>query len=388
METLTSFYDVLGIGPTADADTLRKAYRRLARKHHPDVSRDPRAHENMARINEAFETLIDSSRRLEYDAMLAGGGVVGAPENRRNHAKPVVVRLLRRMSGHQTPVYALTFAEDSGQLVSSAFDNELIWWNEATGIPKRRLKIESGTISTLRAATSNRVFGAGSAENQVNFCQIKADGPDSWRTADEEWAGAVAISPNGKFLATGSLHHTLSVFDTATGRCLFRRADHDSAVTCVAWSADGAFIATGSADASVKIWDAATGNLVETIHQIRSAVTAVAFSNDGKFLIAAAVDLSIRVFTLYNRQLVKMMFGHTKVVESLAFHPNGWLYASGSRDGTVGLWNAAKGIGNVRLECSSRPISCIEFSPDGTRLACGSQDKLIRLWEVVAKESA
>ncbi len=387
METLTSFYDVLGVGPTADPETLRKAYRLLARKHHPDVSRDPRAHENMARINEAFETLIDIGRRLEYDAMLAGGGVVGAPENRRQNAKPVVVRLLRRMAGHQTPLYALTFTEDSGKLITSAFDNELIWWNEATGIPTRRVRVESGTISTIRAASATKVFGAGTAENQISFCQITAAGPDAWRTADEEWAGSVAISPNGRYLATGSVHHTLSVFDTATGKCLFRRSDHDSAVTSVAFSADGLFIATGSADATVKIWDALSGNLVETIHQIRSAVTAVAFSGDGKYLIAAAVDLSIRVFTLYNRQLVKMMFGHTKVIEALAFHPNGWLYASASRDGTVGLWNAAKGVGNVRLECSSRPISCIAFSPDGTRLACGSQDKLVRLWEVVAKDA-
>jgi len=82
------------------------------------------------------------------------------------------------------------------------------------------------------------------------------------------------------------------------------------------------------------------------------------------------------------------MFGHTKPIESLSFHPNNWLFASGSRDGTVGLWNAAKGIGNVRIDCSPRPVSCVAFSPDGTRLAAGGQDRLVRLWEVAAKEAA
>ena len=95
MKTLTSYYDVLGVGPNAEAEALRKAYRRLARKHHPDVSTDPRAHENMARINEAFQVLIDPSRRSEYDAQLAGN--VDEEETSEPTQKPVVVRLIARL---------------------------------------------------------------------------------------------------------------------------------------------------------------------------------------------------------------------------------------------------------------------------------------------------
>src|SRR3712207_5232928 len=128
LKTLASFYDVLGVGPSADLETIRKAYRRLARKHHPDVSSDQHAHENMARINEAFRVLGDAPRRAEYDAMLAGGTfeAPAAPraETLRN---PVVVKLASRLRSHQTPVYAVTFAPDTGQLISSSFDNEIIW---------------------------------------------------------------------------------------------------------------------------------------------------------------------------------------------------------------------------------------------------------------------
>ncbi|AIE85960.1 DnaJ domain-containing protein [Fimbriimonas ginsengisoli] len=387
MKTVTSYYEILGVGPTAETETLRKAYRRLARKHHPDVSKDPRAHENMARINEAFETLVDPGRRNEYDAMLAGHGHFEAPVQ-KTQQKPVIVKLLQRLKGHRTPVYAVSFAPDTGDLVSSAFDNEILWWDESAARPKRRTKVEAGVISTIRAFSLDRLVAAGSAESQVTFCRLEGDKVEAFRANQEEWVGCLAISSDGSSVATGSLHHALSVTSTTDGGAMYRRQEHADAVTAVAWSNDGRLLATGSADATVKVWDARAGKALGTISQLRGTVTALAFSNDGQYLAAAGVDLSIRVFRLADGELVKMMFGHTKPVESLSFHPNNWLFASASRDGTVGLWNAAKGIGNVRIECSTRPVSCVAFSPDGTRLAAAGQDKLVRVWEVAAKEAA
>ncbi len=389
MKTLTSFYEVLGVGPTAEPETLRKAYRRLARKHHPDVSSDPRAHENMARINEAFQTLIDRSKRNEYDAMLAGGTLDDEPSRAASYPqKPVIVRLIQRLKAHKTPVYAISFAPDTGQLVSSAFDNEILWWDESTALPSRRTKVEAGVISSLRAFSLDRLVAAGSGESQVSFCRMEGERIESFRTSNEEWVGAIAISADGSSVAAGSLHSTIAVTRTVDGGVQFRKHEHAGAVTAVAWSQDGKYLATGSADATVKLWHAQTGTLLHTFRQVRSTVTSLAFSNDNRFVIVAGVDLSIRVFNLEDGELVKMMFGHTKPIESLCFHPNNWLFASGSRDGTVGLWNASKGIGNVRIDCSNRPVSCVAFSPDGTRLAAGGQDKLVRLWEVAAKEAA
>jgi WD40 repeat protein len=341
----------------------------------------------MARINEAFETLIDSNKRVEYDAELAGNGHY-EPVREKAPQKPVVVRLLQRLKGHRTPVYSVAFAPDTGQIVSSAFDNEILWWDEAVGRPSRRTRVEAGVISTIRAFSLDRVVAAGSGESQVTFCKLEGDRVESFKSSQEEWVGCVAISSDGGSLAAGSLHHALTVTSTTDGGSLFRRQEHADAVTAVTWSNDGRFLATGSADATIKVWDAKLGKPVGTISQLRGAVTALAFSDNGQFLAAAGVDLSIRIFRLADGELVKMMFGHTKPVESIAFHPNNWLFASASRDGTVGLWNAAKGIGNVRIEVSSRPVSCVAFSPDGTRLAAAGQDRLVRLWEVAAKESA
>ncbi|MFF2318829.1 DnaJ C-terminal domain-containing protein [Arthrobacter sp. NPDC058097] len=60
-------YSVLGVSRTADADEIQRAYRKLARKYHPDVNRDPDAAERFKEIGEAYSTLSDAETRARYD---------------------------------------------------------------------------------------------------------------------------------------------------------------------------------------------------------------------------------------------------------------------------------------------------------------------------------
>ena len=70
-ETVFDPYATLGIRPGADADQVRKAYRRLARQHHPDRSGDRRTTERMKAINRAWAILSDATRRADHDASMA-----------------------------------------------------------------------------------------------------------------------------------------------------------------------------------------------------------------------------------------------------------------------------------------------------------------------------
>jgi molecular chaperone DnaJ len=63
------YYERLGIPRTADEKEVRKAYRNLARKYHPDVCKEPGAEERFKEINEAYATLSDPERRAQYDRM-------------------------------------------------------------------------------------------------------------------------------------------------------------------------------------------------------------------------------------------------------------------------------------------------------------------------------
>ncbi len=61
------YYKILGVDRDADADSIRKAYRRLARKYHPDVSKEPDAEERFKELQEAYEVLRDADKRQAYD---------------------------------------------------------------------------------------------------------------------------------------------------------------------------------------------------------------------------------------------------------------------------------------------------------------------------------
>jgi molecular chaperone DnaJ len=67
MSSKRDYYEVLGVSRTADAEDLKKAYRRLARQYHPDVNKEAGAEERFKEANEAYEVLSDAEKRRAYD---------------------------------------------------------------------------------------------------------------------------------------------------------------------------------------------------------------------------------------------------------------------------------------------------------------------------------
>ncbi len=76
---MADFYDLLGVSRDADSDTLKRAYRRLARQYHPDINKEPGAEDRFKEIGRAYEVLGDPQKRAAYDqfgeAGVSGGGM-------------------------------------------------------------------------------------------------------------------------------------------------------------------------------------------------------------------------------------------------------------------------------------------------------------------------
>jgi curved DNA-binding protein len=68
-ENESNYYDILGVPRSASAEDIRKAYRKLARKHHPDMSKEAGSAEKFQKISEAYEVLSDEEKRKRYDQL-------------------------------------------------------------------------------------------------------------------------------------------------------------------------------------------------------------------------------------------------------------------------------------------------------------------------------
>jgi hypothetical protein len=107
---------------------------------------------------------------------------------------------------------------------------------------------------------------------------------------------AVAFSPDGTRVLTGSVDETARLWDTATGKAVATLARHTNSVTAVAFSPDGTRVLTGSADNTARLWDAATGKAVATLAGHTGSVAAVAFSPDGRRILTGSSDNTARLW--------------------------------------------------------------------------------------------
>ncbi len=191
----------------------------------------------------------------------------------------------------------------------------------------------------------------------------------------------VALSPDGRTLASGDYDGTIQVWDAKTGERKLTLREHTEGVTSLSLSPDGHTLASGSWDRTVRLWDAKTGEHKLTLEGHKDGVRSVIFSPDGRTLASGSYDQTIQLWDAKTGEHKFTLEGHRHYVRSAVFSPDGGTLASGSYDKTIRLWDAETGESLQTLEGHTNGVLTVAFSPDGRTLASGGYDRTIRLWD-------
>lgn len=228
-----------------------------------------------------------------------------------------------------------------------------------------------------------RVWDAATGEKRVTF-------PDHSDEVNRHSAAvnAVAFSPDGLRIATGSRDSHIKIWDVASGACLatFPKhpgEGHQGDVLAVAFSPDGTRLVSGSSDHSVKIWNLAVDSEIPVRELVghTSGVTTASFDSSGERVVSAALDGTVRIWDARQKAEPLVLRGPTKRALCAAFSPDDRIVATGWGDSTIRLWNSATGESLATLRGHGRGVAALKFTPDGRQLVSGGGDATIKVWD-------
>ncbi|KAG2101352.1 WD40-repeat-containing domain protein [Suillus discolor] len=241
----------------------------------------------------------------------------------------------------------------------------------------------------------------------------------------------MALSPNGKTIASGSNDGTVRLWEVETGKVVVKWKGHTSFVQSVCWSPNCGRVVSGSNDGMAKVWDVKSGKPGEGLNPIKTGhesvyvvryspeasmiatggfnengfkiwdakkgellymstikfdpVWSLTWTSDEKKLIAGCGNGPIAIFDTATWQQIAVLEGHIDVVYSLTLFPNDRLLASTSWDHTARLWNLDTNLQIGPPLQHKNDVTCAAFSADGKLLStAGWNDKNAYVWDIQA----
>jgi WD40 repeat protein len=279
------------------------------------------------------------------------------------------------LAGHTQIVLNLAFSRD-GRRLATGSDNEWKLWDARTFKELRSVRAPAGWLAF---GPDDATLLTGRHDHQANTVHTV----HRWEVASGKelakvdlvnrggWA-AYAASADGKLLYSRTWDdpsRLVRVHDAVTGKELFRERGHRDAIGAVAVSPDGRTLASAGSDRLVRLWDLAGWRSrrdsppVRALDRHTAWVGSVAFSPDGRLLASGGGDGTILLWDVASGQAVRTLEGHWWAASSIAFSPDGRTVAAGGKAGNVLRWDVATGKPHGKLAWHKGPVAAVAFSP-------------------------
>jgi WD40 repeat protein/tRNA A-37 threonylcarbamoyl transferase component Bud32 len=257
-------------------------------------------------------------------------------------------------------------------------------WNVATREIATELPLTGVCIGLEFSADGQKLItSVGDPGNQITLWAIPAGKKLAAYPARQSWNTGTpfAVARDLSAAAHGMPDGWLRVIDLATGKERWSAKAAEDVVTALAISPDGKTLASGAGfvESTIRLWDLAAGREIARLQGHRSWITQLVFWPDGKTLASASGDQTIRLWDTTNFQPLRTLRRHRLEVYRLALLRDPRMLISGCKDGSVYAWNTAvlpSERACIRVTTANKAW---HFSPDSKSvLACDSKGRVAR----------
>ncbi len=207
------------------------------------------------------------------------------------------------------------------------------------------------------------------------------------QTGHAQKSEAISFSPNGRYVATGSIDRSIKIWEAATGHELRALNGSNTVIKALAFSPNGQLLAASGADGKLRLWDVTTGEEKAVLPGHTKAVSALAFSRDGRWLASGGTDdYTIKIWEVAAQREVRSLSGSRAWVTALAFSPNAQTLVAGGADGTLKFWDTSAWREERTLNAHRERVRGLVYSANSERLATCGNDGVTHWWDARANQ--